>query len=170
MTTPKRNPFDPARRERLLCAVAVGVAVAAGLFSAAVGAGLVARWVESQRWDPFDSADLAHLRDGAIAQGFSNAASVERIREFERSLREEYFYRGRFAWMGGWMLLAGVGVFLGSAKWAADCRCRAPAPAHAGEAPSDGRRAARDARWAVALVGLALAAALAAVAAGALGG
>ena len=169
MTTPKRNPFDPARRLRLSCAVAVGVAIAAGLFSAVVGANLVARWVESLRWDPFDSAELAHLREEAIGEGFGDAARVERIREFERTLREEYFYRGRFARMGGWMLVGGVAVFFVSAKWAADSLRRAPAPMHAGGVEADGERAARAARWAVALVGLALAAALAALAAGALG-
>ncbi|HUW99508.1 MAG TPA: hypothetical protein VMY35_00890 [Phycisphaerae bacterium] len=169
MTTPKRNPFDPSRRARVWCAVAVGVAIAAGLFSAAVGANLVARWVESLRWDPFDSAELAHLREEAMADGFSDEAAVERIREFERTLREEYFYRGRFARMGGWMLMGGVLVFLVSAKTAAACLRRAPAPPHAGGVEADGGRAARAARWAVVLIGLALAAALAAVAAGALG-
>jgi len=169
MTTPKRKVFDPARRAGLACAVSVGVAIAAGLFSAVVGAGLVARWVESERWDPFDSADLARLREEAIATGFADAAEVERIREFERSLREEYFYRGRFARWGGWMLAGGVLVFLASAKGAADCLRRAPAPVHAGGIERDGGRAARAARWAVALVGLALAAALAALAAGAFG-
>ena len=155
MTTERRNPFDSRRRAGVAYAVALGAAIVAGAFSLAVGVELVAHWVASQRWDPFDSPMLARMREEALKENFSDAALVEEIRGYELSLRREYYYRQAFSRWGGWLLLGGVVVFLAAVKYAADCRKEAPKPA-GGAAPEEAPRTASAARWAVGAVALAL--------------
>jgi outer membrane protein assembly factor BamB len=162
MTTERRNPFDSRRRAGVAYAVALGAAIVAGAFSLAVGVGLVAHWVASQQWDPFDSQELARMREEALKESFSDAALVEKIRGYELSLRREYYYRQAFSRWGGWLLLGGVVVFLAAVKYAADCRNEAPRPA-GGAAPEDAPRTASAARWAVGAVALALVGATAGV-------
>jgi len=155
MTTERRNPFDSRRRAGVAYAVALGAAIVAGAFSLAVGVELVAHWIESQRWDPFDSPMLARMREEALKENFSDAALVEEIRGYELSLRREYYYRQAFSRWGGWLLLGGVVVFLSAVKYAADCRKEAPKPA-GGAAPEESPRTASAARWAVGALALAL--------------
>ena len=155
MTTPKHNPFDSRRRAGVAYAIALGAAIVAGAFSVVVGVEVVAHWMESQRWDPFDSPMLARMREEAIKKNFSDAALVEEIRGYELSLRREYYYRQAFARWGGWLLLSGVVAFLAAVKYAVDCRKEAPRPA-GGAAPEDAPRTASAARWAVGAVALAL--------------
>jgi outer membrane protein assembly factor BamB len=133
----------------------LGAAIAAGVFSVAVGVEIVAHWMESQRWDPFDSQELARMREEALKESFSDAALVEKIRGYELSLRQEYYHRQAFARWGGWLLLGGVVVFLSAVKYAADCRKEAPRPA-GGAAPEEAPRTAAAGRWAVGAVALAL--------------
>jgi len=155
MTTERRNPFDSRRRAGVAYAVALGAAIAAGVFSVVVGVEVVSHWVASQRWDPFDSSMLARMREEALKESFSDAALVEEIRGYELSLRREYYYRQAFARWGGWLLLGGVVVFLAAVKYAADCRKEAPRP-EGGAAPEEVPRTASAARWAVGAVALAL--------------
>jgi len=155
MTTPKHNPFDSRRRAGVAYAIALGAAIVAGAFSVVVGVEVVTHWLESQRWDPFDSPMLARMREEAIKENFSDAALVEEIRGYELSLRREYYYRQAFARWGGWLLLSGVVAFLAAVKYAVDCRKEAPRPA-GGAAPEDAPWTASAARWAVGAVALAL--------------
>lgn len=149
--------------------VAGRTATVAGVFVVFVLALLA--WSHAQRLarDPLDSeqfralqAELKELKDQPVTDAVRQR--VERvlveIRAEDLQLRREYFQQRRFAAGGAWLLLAGMVVFLTASKLSATLQRKLPTPEPAdGEADPDGQRA-RIGRWAVAGLGLALAAAM----------
>jgi hypothetical protein len=92
-------------------AVTLSATIVAGVYCAVVGIMLVRDWSRSVTNDPFDSEELARLREAAIERP-GDEALVARTRAMDLEMRRLYFYRHRFARRGGMLLLAGVVVLL----------------------------------------------------------
>ena len=104
---------------------AVGVAVAAGLFSALVAALMLLSYFGhrplSEDVTPVDSVELLWAKE-QLAKQPKDEALKERVRQLDLQVRREYFGAWAFADRGKYLLLAGLVVLVGALKVAADCR------------------------------------------------
>lgn len=144
-----------ARRE-LWARVAIRTAVVAGVF-VVLAAGLLA-WDYGRRLakDPLESEQFKTLKTELAAQP-QNEDIKTQIRGLDRLLRAQYFQQRRFAAHGGWILLAGVLVFVTALRTAATLRRKLPQPEVHPALVDTESGIARKARWAVAGLGVVLA-------------
>lgn len=136
---------------------AIGVAVAAGVFSAVVAALLVANHLRARLADPLDSPDLVAMKE-ALRQEPRNEALKEKIRVLDHALRVEYFRRQAFAQRGAYLLVGGLAALVAALRYAAHCRKVIVMPKRVRDDVVQESREAEAARWSVGGLGLALAA------------
>ena len=136
---------------------AMGVAVVAGVFSAAVAALLVVNHLRARLADPLDSPDLAAMKESLLQEPRSEALK-ERIRALDHALRVEYFRRQAFAQRGAYLLVGGLVALVAALRYAAHCRKVIVMPKRVRDDAVEASRQAEAARWSVGGLGLALAA------------
>ena len=168
MTTDATNPTDAdaaadarqARRDelaRVRYQAALGTAIVAGTFCLLVGLTLAVAHIERATAGLEESEELEHLRAATLKLSDADArqAMLENIRRRDLELRQDFFGRRAFSKTGGYLLLAGLIVFVAGAGLAAACRKRLPMPLRAEQRskPSLGTQAAR---WAVTAVAVTL--------------
>ncbi len=134
---------------------AVGTAVVAGVFSLIICAMLVSNHFHSKISAPLDSKELDELKT-VLLQEPKNDSIKEQIRAVDVELRKEYFQRRRFSEKGGYLLLAGIVVFLIGIKSAATYRKKLPMPQTSSDEQGQEAHAATVARWSVSVFGLAV--------------
>lgn len=156
MNTPTNNPMPDPTETRYR--VAVRCAAVAGVFLLIVCALLFYDFRLRMATDPYEEASFKTLKL-ALAQQPDNEQLQAEIRALDLQLRHDYFRRRVFAENGAWLLLAGMIVFLITAKWAATLRREIPMP-EPQAAPEDRETQwTRVGRYAVAGLGLTLVAA-----------
>ncbi|HUT58654.1 MAG TPA: PQQ-binding-like beta-propeller repeat protein [Phycisphaerae bacterium] len=134
--------------------MAAAAALVAGAFSLVVGALLV--WnLTLQRPDPQDDARMKSLKDELVRQ--SNSEQIrQKIRARDIELRSEFFRRRELARRGGYLLVGGLIVLLLSAGAAVWRPVRPARPGPVNDEPDVRQLLAKQARWSVAAVVLAL--------------
>jgi outer membrane protein assembly factor BamB len=135
--------------------LAVRTAAVAGVFSIVVCALLLADYVRREAKDPSEDRAYQALKAAVAAQP-DNEELTTQLRELDLYLREKYFQERRFAAVGTWLLLGGVIVFLIAAKSATTLRRRLPSPAPQAVPVDTETPTMQVARWAVAVLALAL--------------
>ncbi|KPK42184.1 MAG: hypothetical protein AMK72_14560 [Planctomycetes bacterium SM23_25] len=168
MTTEADKPTDAdadadarqARRDelaRVRYQAALGTAIVAGTFCLLVGVTLAVAHIERTTVGLEESEELEHLRAAMLKLSDRDArkAMLETIRRRDLELRQDFFARRAFNRTGGYLLLAGLVVFVAGAGLAVGCRKRVPMPLRADQRgkPSLGAQAAR---WAVTSVAVTL--------------
>jgi outer membrane protein assembly factor BamB len=137
--------------------MALGTAWVAGVFSLLVAAVLL--WMVAQRRadDPLEDPQFKQLKAELAADPQNEELKVE-IRALDLTLRRQYFRRRQLTETGGYLLAAGVIVFLVAAKTAGTLNRRFPHP-HPVETREDLETTEqKHARYAVAAVALLVAA------------
>ncbi|MHC5055744.1 MAG: outer membrane protein assembly factor BamB family protein [Planctomycetota bacterium] len=157
---------DPTRAEFMKAALSAAraTAIAAGVFIALVAAMLIANYVQGKRRDPLEpSAEYVAAKKAILERTESEEDEKRKddlrlsIRELDRQIRAEGFRRDEFRRLGGWLLLAGAVVLIVAVQVAASLAKSAPHPeGEAGGAEAALATASR-ARWAVGVLGVALA-------------
>jgi len=168
MTTDANKPTDAdtatdarqARRDELARVgyqAALGTAIVAGTFCLLVGVTLAVAHVERTTVGLEESEELEHLRAATLKLSDADArqAMLENIRRRDLQLRQDFFGRRAFTKTGGYLLLAGLIVFVAGAGTAAACRKRLPMPLRA-EQRGKPALGAEAARWAVTAVAVTL--------------
>ncbi len=136
---------------------ALSLAVVAAVFSTAVGGVMV--WVHVNDADNVwtNAAPMARL-ESQLAERPVDAALKEKIRQQDQESRAEFFRRQKELQMGGWLLLAGLAIFLAAAKCYAALRPKTvEVPTCAAPTRAEWLQRARREAWAVTAGGAALA-------------
>jgi outer membrane protein assembly factor BamB len=109
---------------------ALGAAVVAGAFCLAVIAAIAVAHARRTTADLGKSEELAALRASLLKAPDASARTdvQDEIRRRDTALRQEHARYLGFVKIGGYMLLAGVAVFVFAASRAAACRKRLPMP------------------------------------------
>jgi len=154
MTSPQ--PSHTERRGGPWFALAVGAAAVAGAFSLVVLGALAWVYVRDTRDDPNSSPRRAALKTHLTTRP-SNAALAREFRQLDAELRARYFARRQLADVGVWLLLGGGVLTLAAAAAAVAIRRRPPHPGRPGHDPDVALGPPAQARWAVTLLGCALA-------------
>ena len=168
MTTDATNPTDDdtatdarqARRDeiaRVRYQAALGTAIVAGTFCLLVGVTLAIAHLDRTTVGLEESEELEHLRAAMLRLSDPDARQtmLETIRRRDFELRQDFFGRRAFSKTGGYLLLAGLIVFVAGAGTAAACRKRVRMPPRADQRgkPALGAEAGR---WAVTAVAVTL--------------
>ncbi|MEW6071871.1 MAG: PQQ-binding-like beta-propeller repeat protein [Planctomycetota bacterium] len=124
MTAPAAAPAPPRVRRQ----AAAGVAAVALCFALFAVAETVLTWREREETRAIDHPYLVARRADLAREPGSTAIPAE-IRREEQALRARFLVAERRLAAGGWLLLAGVGVFAAAAKIALAARPRGPVPA-----------------------------------------
>ncbi|MHC4248447.1 MAG: outer membrane protein assembly factor BamB family protein [Planctomycetota bacterium] len=157
---------ESARAELLRTALSAAraTAIAAAVFTALVAAMLIANYVQGKRRDPLEpSAEYVKARKKILERTESEEGEKRKddlrlsIRELDRQIRAEAFRRDEFRRLGGWLLLAGVVVLVTALQVAASLAKGAPHPEGEAEGADGALVTASRARWAVGVLGVALA-------------
>jgi outer membrane protein assembly factor BamB len=128
-----------------------GVAMVAGIFSVAVATLLVANYVQMVTMKPLDSPAMADLRALYKAKPDDDQLAAE-IRALDLVSRRAYFTRQWQTTTGGWMLVAGVALFLGCLH--ASTALRDHIPVHKPAATREAGMKPRQTRVALSVVGV----------------
>ena len=131
------------------------LALLAGLFGVVVAALMLYNHWQLKVVDPLNSPELAELKVD-LTKNPGDEPIKQRIRDLDLRLRNEFYQRKRFSENGAYLLLVGVAVMVVALKLAVGYRELPPMPT--GEAPPRGAEArrAKQMRWAVGLLGIAL--------------
>jgi outer membrane protein assembly factor BamB len=129
--------------------------VLAGICSVALVV-LLTFHIRSRVDDPLQSPQLAALRQKLLAEP-KNEALKQEIRVLDLALRQRHARLVSVYAFGGWLLLAGGGLLVWSAKARARLLTTPPTPERSADAAERAAEAARLARWVAGTVGLALA-------------
>ena len=155
----KTNDARQARLDelaRVRYQAAVGTAIVAGTFCLLVGVTLAVAHFQRTTVGLDESEELNNLRATLLKLSDADArqAMLENIRRRDLELRQDFFGRRAFTKTGGYLLLAGLVVFIAGAGLAAACRKRLPTPLRADQRkPAIGAQAAR---WAVTVIAVTL--------------
>ncbi len=150
---PFHSPVKDPRWDRACYLAAVRCAWVAGLFSLIVTVLLAADYVQREAKDPFESPAFQQLK-AALAEQPENVQLREQLRRLDLELRRRHFHHLRFAQFGGWLLLAGVLVWIASYKTATVLHRRLPMPQAADVAEDPQWEFQRRTRWAVGAVAI----------------
>ncbi len=131
--------------------VAVGTSLVAGVFSLVICALLMYDFSRRPGDDPHEVAALNTLK-AALKHDPTNEKLKEHIRHLDHQLNKEFRRQQRFAAIGGWLLLGGAIVFLGSAVAAATLRRRVPMPGAYAPPPDLDTHTARVGGWAIGIL------------------
>jgi outer membrane protein assembly factor BamB len=132
--------------------VAYRLAIAAGVFSAAVAGVLLYNHWQLKTHDPIESADMVELRRELLLQP-QDESLKERIRALDLDLRQSFFDRRDLSYSGAWLLLVSVAVMVGTWRYAAMKAERPPEPI---PPPRQREEDAARERWVAMCVGLTL--------------
>jgi len=155
----KTNDAQQARQDelaRVRYQAAVGTAIVAGTFCLLVGITLAVAHFQRTTVGLDESEELNNLRNALLKVSDPEDRKVirEDIRRRDLELRQDFFGRRAFTKTGGYLLLAGLVVFIAGAGLAAACRKRLPTPLRAEQRkPAIGAQAAR---WAVTVIAVTL--------------
>ena len=109
MTEAEAQSASEARPARHV--VGLAVSAAAAVLAVVVGVLLVRDYARNQATDPMNSKELAALKAQA-ARSPKDTALLERIRQLDLALREDYFRHVALARWGNWLLLGCVVAFV----------------------------------------------------------
>jgi len=144
----KNRPGVGSNRYR----TAVGVAVAAGVFSTLVATLMLLSYLRhrplSEDVTPVDTAELLALK-AQLAQQPKDEALKEQLRQLDLKVRRDYFQAWAFADRGKYLLLVGVVALVGALKMAASCRHEPPRVPTKQPNKDTHRRELMWGRWAV---------------------
>lgn len=148
--------------QTLIHRVALATASVSGAFVVLVAALLVYYHVTATTNDPWKSPQLLALREQLHAAPGDNAVK-EKIRALDLRFRQDYRKRLRLSASGGWLLLGGAVVLVISLQTAVEARRRLPLPQLDRDAAARAARQGTRARIAVAGMGGAALASMAAL-------
>lgn len=131
----------------------LGTAIVAGVFSLTICVVLVANYFQSKISDPLDSTEFIELKT-TLLQKPKDDSTKEQIRALDFKLREDYFRHRKISEKGGYLLLAGIVVFLIGIKSALAYRKKLPMPQAKGDEQGQEARIAMMSRWSVGALSL----------------
>ena len=145
------NKIDKESLNKAWYQASLWTAIVAGIFILVIAGLLMANYFFGQATKPMDSEELTKLK-GDIFRQPNNEVLKEQIRQLDLQMREEFFRRREFSWIGGYMLIAGIIIFLISAKFVYDYQKEPPIPNSAQQ--TNEARIFKFARWSVGTFGL----------------
>jgi len=149
------NKIKDAELMKAWYQAAVRTAIVAGVFSLIVCILLLVNYFYGKVSDPLNSRELSKLT-ASLIQEPRNDSIKEQIRALDLELRKQYFRQRKFSRTGSYLLPGGIVVFLVSLKSAAAYRKKLPMPQKNADEQEEESRIAVMARWAVAVLSLAL--------------
>jgi len=155
MSTAAQQPVGDDRR-RAWYAAAVGAAVVGALFSAIVGARMIAAYRRMQVVHPQESPELAQLRE-QIRRRPDEIVLAEQARKHDLALRQAYFRAKHFVDTGAYLLAGGAGLCLVGVLVAGAIAAQRPRPGPAVDVRKEDAGRASVARWTLGAVILAAA-------------